>query len=323
MAVTDIPTGFGPSFFIKTFFPGLIASILYSWALMPIVDPRWAIFEIEKNLFSWIIFGAIFGMMITSLDILIYQIFEGLRFWPNRIWWWKYNKILNNFRLLDDELKKLQYQIKEIKIKKKDNEKELQKLMYKASILSSRAREFPHDPKEAFFSRRRPEAATRFGNVLAEYEQYSEKQYGMHMMVFWQHLWLILPKEIKDELDLRGASVDFLVYLSFIFLSYTLIGGIGFYFQSNMWYIIRSYNIPLGSFFCISLSLFLGFLFYQVSITQLKSYGRYIKAVFDIYRAELATKLKIDINITNLVPEATEIEKWQKYRKYLLDYKKP
>ena len=50
-----------------------------------------------------------------------------------------------------------------------------------------------------------------------------------------------------------------------------------------------------------------------------KNYGRFIKAIFDIYRFDLAKKLKITISYT---PNEDEIEKWHQYRIYLLDYVK-
>lgn len=196
---------------------------------------------------------------------------------------------------------------------KKEDKKELLEINYEASKLGDEVRKFPYNPDKGFYSKRYPEEATIFGNVLAEYESYSEKQYGMHIMVFWPHLWLILPKELKEDLDLRGAKADFLVYLSFIFLSYTLIGGVGFYFQQKL----------LIAIICILVSLFLCFFFYEISIQVHKSYGRYIKAVFDIYRVDLAKKLKADIVVTNLIPDEAERNSWRKYRKHLLDYKKP
>lgn len=76
MAITDIPTSFGSSFFIKIFLPGFVASILYSYAVMPIIACSfWA--SVEGKLILWTILAIVFGMAITSLDLYIYQIFEG------------------------------------------------------------------------------------------------------------------------------------------------------------------------------------------------------------------------------------------------------
>jgi hypothetical protein len=272
-------------------------------------------------------------MVITSLDLYIYQFFEGIRFWPEPIRRWKYKSIQKHFEKIDNKLKDVGDRIREIREKKEQTEedkKELIELNYKSSKLWAEIRKFPYNPDEGFYSRRYPDEASRrypdeatiFGNVLAEYEGYSEKQYGIHMMVFWPHLWFILPEELKEDLDLRGAKVDFLVYLSFIFLFYAPIGGIGFYFQRNTWANILTYDIPVGAIICFFISIVLCFFFYYVSISTHKSYGRYIKAVFDLYRFDLAQKLKIDVTGKSISND-TERKNWRKYWKHLLDYENP
>lgn len=316
MAIADVPTSFGSSFFIKTFLPGFVASILGSYAVMPIIACSfWASLTVASKLILWTISAMVIGMMITSLDLYIYQFFEGIRFWPKPIRRWKYKRILRHFKKIDNKLKDVGDRIGEIRKKKEqtnEDKEELQELYYKSSELWAEVRKFPYNPDKGFYSRRYPDEATIFGNVLAEYEGYSEKQYGIHMMVFWPHLWFILPEELKEDLDLRGAKVDFLVYFAFIFLIYIFIGGLGFFVQQK----------PLVAIISILVSLFLWFFFYRISIQAHKSYGRYIKAIFDIYRVDLAKKLKAGIVITNLIPNDAERKSWRKYRKYLLDYKK-
>jgi len=321
----DVPTSFGSSFFIKTFLPGFVASILYSYAVMPIIACSfWASLTVASKLILWIISGIVVGMAIASLDLYIYQFFEGIN-WPKPVWNWRYGSIKRHFKNIDNELENLKKRYEVIMQKKElkeEDKKELLEINHKRSKLWAEVRKFPYNPDKGSYSRRYPDEATIFGNVRAEYEGYSEKQYGMHMMVFWQHLWLILPKELKEELDLRGAKADFLVYLSFIFLIYAPIGGIGFYFQRNTWASILTYDIPLGAIICFFISIVLCFFVYYVSISTHKTYGRYIKAVFDLYRFDLAQKLKIDVTGKS-ISDDTERKNWRKYQKYLLDYKKP
>jgi len=326
MAIADVPTSFGSSFFIKIFLPGFVASILYSSAVMPLIAGSFLVSStIENKLILCTILAIAIGMVITFLDLYIYQFFEGIRFWPKQVRQWKYGRIQRHFEKIDGELKTVEDQIGTIEKNTEEPEKtteELIELNREASKLWAEVRKFPYSPDKGFYSKRYPYEATVFGNVLAEYEGYSEEQYGMHMMVFWQHLWFILPKELKEDLDLRGAKADFIVYLSFIFLSYALIGGVGFYFQRNTWVNTSTMCIPLGAIICFFISIVLCFFFYYVSILIHKSYGRYIKAVFDLYRVDLAQKLKIEIT-DNSIPDDAERKNWRKYRKYLLDYEKP
>lgn len=166
------------------------------------------------------------------------------------------------------------------------------------------------------YMKRYPEYPTEFGNVLAEYELYSEKQYGMHMIVFWQHLWLILPKELRDDLDLRSAKADFNVYVSFILLTFAFMGSMVFAFQLNSWYNIFYWSIPKALISAV-ISLFGFYIFYKLSISEHKTYGRYVKSVFDLYKSDLATKLEI-----GKFPE-NEKKSWVKKRRYFLDYRQP
>jgi hypothetical protein len=70
MAIADVPTSLGSSFFIKTFLPGFIASILGSYAAMPIIACSfWASLTVASKLILWTISAMVIGMMITSLDL--------------------------------------------------------------------------------------------------------------------------------------------------------------------------------------------------------------------------------------------------------------
>jgi hypothetical protein len=326
MGIADIPLSLGPSFLIRTFLPGAIASLLYYFTFCNLLKKYLsensqmmfnALTEISNftdKLLAFAILGILLGMMLSELDVQIYQFFESLRFWPQSIWNWRYKMVLSEFKDMDQGLQ-------EIKLRKKKiqqmgdsfcDSEELRDLLFRESELSAKAREYPYNPDMGCFCKRYPSAATRFGNVIAEYEQYAEIQYGMHMMVFWQHLWLILPAEVKEDLDLRGAKVDFLVYLSFILLIYAFAGGAYFLYYGTV--------TDVG--ICFIASTILSFFFYSASISSVKNYGRYIKAVFDLYRFDLAKKMDIPMDAKHLIPDDEEMDAWRRLRRYLLDYKK-
>lgn len=289
MAPIDIPVSFSYRAFIKTFLPGFIAAILYSLAILPnVASTFWASLTLIEKLLLWIIIGIIFGMILSSLEIFIYQFFEGIRFWPKKIRIWKYNRILEKFKKMND------------------NEK----------------RKYPYDPNE---KERRPREATRLGNVMVEYESYSEVQYGMRMKVFWPHLRFILSKEQREHLEMKGAIADFLVYVSFIFLIYTPFAGIGLSSQliEINWAVFQIHDLFIFSITCVILSfisLLISYLFYEMSIPALSFYGQFVKALFDLYRMELAKKFVI---ASNPIPDNNEIKEWRKLGMFLSDYKKP
>jgi hypothetical protein len=326
MGIADIPLSLGPSFLIRTFLPGAIASLLYYFTFSNFF-PKYLsenspiIFKVlneisnfTDKLLAFAILGILLGMMLSELDVQIYQFFESLRFWPEFIWNWRYKIVLNKFKGMDQDLQEIKLRKKKIKQMGDGfcDSEELRDLLFRESELSAKAREYPYNPDMGCFCKRYPSAATRFGNVIAEYEQYAEIQYGMHMMVFWQHLWLILPAEVKEDLDLRGAKVDFLVYLSFIFLSYAFVGAAFIFCNGTFKEMI----------ICFIVSILLSFFFYSASISSVKNYGRYIKAVFDLYRFDLAKKMDIPMGTKHLIPDDEEVDSWRRLRKYLLDYKK-
>jgi hypothetical protein len=333
MGIADIPTNLGPSFLIRSFLPGFIASSLYYLTFYAAFRGSeaniTAIIGDLANLFGSTgsnnsttpfdvllilsILAIILGMILSELDVQIYHLFEGLRFWPNVIRNWRYRIVLDRFHEIDEGLEAVKLRKRKIREQGENlcNEEEIRDLLCKESKLSGEAREYPFNPGKSH-CKRYPDAATRLGNVIAEYEQYPEIQYGMHMMVFWQHLWLVLPADVKEDLDLRGAKVDFLVYLSFILLTYAFVSGAVFSKLGNY----------LMAFVCMVGSLSLSFLFYLASISSVKDYGRYIKAVFDLYRFDLAEKMGINISTKHLIPDDDELESWRRLRRYLLDYKK-
>lgn len=288
MASTDIPLSFNSPNFIKIFLPGFLGAIIYSLAIIPnISSSLWSSLAISEIILVWTISGIIIGMILTSVETYIYQFFEGIRFWPNIMWEKLYKNILISY----------------INTHSKD-----------------KIREYPylHNKKK-----RHPYEATRFGNVMAEYERYSEVQYGISMRVFWPHLRLLLSKENRELLDMKGAKVDFLVYLSFIFLIYTPFAGIGLSYQ---WIAINwnnTHNLFTFSISCIIISLIsllISYLFYKISILNLISYGQYVKAIFDFYRVDLAKKFGIELN---QIPDNNEIKKWKECEDFLLDYRRP
>ena len=314
MGISDIPISFGQSFFIKSFFPASLGTILYGITFYPFLkNTFWFALDFENKLVIWIVISLFVGIILNTIDIYIYQFYEGIRFWPKTLKCYFYQKHELKLNKIETELDEISAKI----IKKEssldnsnDTDKskfqcDLRELHEKKSKLWADLRLYPYNPDKRY--KRYPEYPTDFGNVLTEYEQYSERQYGMHMMVFWQHLWYTISKEIKDDLELRSAKADFIVYVSFLLFSHIFIGTIGALF---LWS-IKSAIITL----IVSIILWYGS--YKIAISEHKTFGRHIKAIFDSYRFELAKTL--GIKLSNNPDE--DKKSWKKWRDYLLDYK--
>lgn len=292
--------------------------------------------QLLDKLASVTITGILIGLVLTSLDLYIYQFFEGIRFWPEPIWWYMYRRELGTYKKLDSNLeqkvnelesKSKEFPEKTTDIEKTKIEEEIIKLNMEIKNISTKMREYPYDPEEKFRSKRHPVECTNLGNIIAEYESYPKEQYGMDFGVFWYHMWLILPKEIRDEIDISAAKSDFLVYLSFIFLIAPLLITIKVFFIKDTIYVaVRDFihfdhfllNVLSFLVLMVIFSLLISYLFYRISILAHKSYGRYIKSLFDIYRIDLSKKAGIAIP---LCPNKDEREIWAEYGKFLEDYK--
>ncbi|MGD2072004.1 MAG: hypothetical protein PVG65_00735 [Candidatus Thorarchaeota archaeon] len=323
MVSTDIPIKIGPDFLMRTIVPGLaVAAISSKFVIQPFIPKFWDSLNFGDQLLTWVFFGFFIGLFFLLCDSYIYQILEGSKFWPQFLWKWKYNRTQKCFQKLDRQLRDL------IKYKKEKftelETTDIRELSSRISRLSARVREFPPAYEKKNFSKRYPICPTRFGNVLCEYENYSLNRYGIHMMIFWNHLSQLLHKGIKDELNLRGAIADLCVYLCFASLVYTITGPIALLLREESWVVLWTHPVPAGSLLHFSLSIIVFRFFYNLSITQHKSYGRLVKSIFDLYRGKLAEKLGIKVRKT-LPTSKKELEEdkalWKKYQNYYLDYK--
>ncbi len=316
-----MPTKLGGDFLIRTVLPGLAVFIAFFEPLIyPLSHEIWDKLDSEGDLVIWLLSGFAIGLILMLCDFYIYQTLEGLRFWPGFLWRWKYSRTEEYFQNLDKELEDLIKQENEITSNLSFVER--RKLDLDIRKLSDKAREFPRFNKDNFTGRY-PMNPTRFGNVLAEYEKYSLNRYGIHMMVFWNHIKQQVPKEIKEELNLKSAIADICVYLCFASLIYIFIGPISLLLQKDSWIMIWGHLFPFKSFLYLLLSILAFRVLYELSITQRKNYGRLVKSIFDLYRLELAKTLGIKIKKRyHTTEEELDEEKalWREYQYYFLDY---
>lgn len=323
MVSTDIPIKIGPDFLIRIIVPGLATSAVFlGTVIYPFIYEIWNILSFGDKFIAWILSGFFIGLLFLLCDSYIYHVLEGSKFWPRPLWRWKYKRMQRYFQKLDKELECLIYYNKENLAELDFIDRE--ELSFRISKISARVREFPPTSDRKNFSRRYPTYPTRFGNVICEYESYSLNRYGIHMMVFWNHLSQLLRKEIKDELNLRCAVADFCVYLCFISLVYATLGPAALFLRDKSWVLVWNQLPFIGTLLHLSLSILIFWFFYELSIIQHKSYGRFVKAIIDLHREALAKELGIKVG-KNRPASRKQLEEeraiWKKYQDYYLDYK--
>jgi hypothetical protein len=319
----DIPVKIGPDFLVRTIVPGLTASAVFLETLIcPFIQETWNPLSLGDKIIAWILSGFFVGLLFLLCDSQIYQILEGFKFWPCILWRWKYKRIQKSFQDLDKELEYLINYKKERSAEL--NSTDLEELSSKISRISARIREFPPAYEIDNFSGRYPTSPTRLGNVIDEYECYSLNRYGIHMMVFWNHLSQLLSGETRGELDLRGAFADLCVYLCLASLVYIIIGPTALFLRQQSWIVSWSHLAPVGSLLHLMFAILVFKFFYELSISQHKNYGRFVKAIFDLHRETLARSLGIKVKKGPPVSrQQSEKEKalWKRYQDYYLDYK--
>ena len=106
---------------------------------------------------------------------------------------------------------------------------------------------------------------TRLGNRLRAAESHSLERYGLDAIVCWPRLWLLLPEEIKKELQAARAELNAAARAWLWCLLFMIWGG-------WIWW------LALVGFVAAF------FTYYGWIMTAASNYGELIKATFDLYR---------------------------------------
>jgi hypothetical protein len=49
---------------------------------------------------------------------------------------------------------------------------------------------------------------TRLGNIIESFESYPKIKYGLDSVFYWYRLWVVLDKDLREEIDSSQAVVD-------------------------------------------------------------------------------------------------------------------
>ncbi len=152
--------------------------------------------------------------------------------------------------------------------------------------LDDRRLKIPRDP-----DRRMP---TRMGNLLRAAEMRPLLKYGLDAVVCWPRLWLLLPKETKDELSAARAALDSGA-LTWLWGSLFIV-----------WTIWAWWAAPLG--------VLVAFVAYRRMLAAADGYGQLVDAAFDVHRSALYVALRLPLPIDAV----KEREAGEKLTAYLL-----
>lgn len=289
-----LPFDFGARFVLRLLLPSVILAL----ALFPLAAA--ARHAAGVKLADEILFtatGLLAGFAMLLLDMPIYMLLEGRRFWPGWLRRWGIGREQRRLARLQalstaatDPALQVEYdiQIAEFPIDKATG-----------------------DPKVVY--------PTRLGNILTGFETYPDVKYGLDGVFFWPRLWLSIDKDLREELDGVQAVVDGTVYACFALiiaalmsLLYTLLLLPDFAWQLPA--------LALGA-------LLLSYGCYRASLSPYVQYGALFAAAFDQYRDRLVfgtVVADLDRHMGVAVAQRSERERsravwrflrWHRYRR--------
>jgi len=247
-----VPFSFGLRFVFRWLAPGFLLAVVF----FPLAYWLNTFLRLPINVEVYLTVATlVLGWLTMLLDMPIYMLYEGRRYWPGR---------LKRFGISLE-----QKRLERLRQEPRTNEKLIDEAKFPFS-----------DERE-----RRAEAPTRLGNLLAECEGYPYLKYGMDGVFYWYRLWFFLDKDTREAIDDVQSLADGALYLSFasligflLCLTYALsqsLAGVAFYpLLSTRCYTIMAV-VFLGAFYFV----------YRISLHAQDHYAELFKAAFDTFGA--------------------------------------
>jgi hypothetical protein len=289
-----LPFDFGLRLVLRLLLPGAILAL----ALLPIVQllpPLFGFHRLPSDVLL-VSMGLVAGLLFLLLDLPIYMLLEGRRFWPRPI--------------RDAGVARETKRLKSLQERRKSASGSAR------TEIDAQIAEFPLDPATAEPWVQYP---TRLGNLLTAIETYPDIKYGAVGVFYWSRLWVSLDKDLREELDNAQAVADGAIYTCFAFAASALTCIADAAAAPTHWL-----TWLIASIVCVLLSL----AFYRAALPRYLQYGDLFAATFDQHRH----LLKFDDLVTDLdahfhdfrvrqrtsretLWEAWRFLRWHKYRR--------
>jgi hypothetical protein len=130
------------------------------------------------------------------------------------------------------------------------------------------------------------------GNLLASYETYPRRIYGLDAIFYWYRIWLVLAKELREELDQSQAIADSALYVSFSLMIAAIMCVIYFIMKLPypgqfepifLFYAPTANVLSVLAIICFALS----YAMYRIALFAQRQYGELFKALFDQFHDKL------------------------------------
>jgi len=264
---------FGLPFFYRVILPGTVVTI----SAFPLLSPFLSNLGIGgKDQTPYLIgISVAFGFVLSLFGDPIYQLLEGRFGWPHWLVAWRTKRWTKLVEVKMARQKELDQQDPEYK--------ECWYLL----------RQFPVDANGD------PTALqpSRIGNVISAYEQYPKVRYGMDSVFYWPRLWLLIDKDVREEIDSPWAAVDSILYAGFgaavVGVLYAILAvsfGLGIAAGLPGFSSVAAVGLLIAGLVLVYVFL----LCIQLSVPGLVANGENFKSVFDLYRSKLTLSAASD-----------------------------
>lgn len=162
--------------------------------------------------------------------------------------------------------------------------------------LANASAEFPHDEKLIL--------ATKFGNTMRAFEAYSFVVYSIDAVAIWPRLFMIIPKNIQNEVNEGMELIDFNANL---FVLAILMTGYNIYQAVNS-------NWPAVNWLSAGIPVVVAVWSWLMLPVSAREWGELVKSVFDLHRSKLAKSLELEMPPT----ASEEREMWGKVSRMML-----
>ncbi len=255
------PFDFGIKLIFRLILPGAILAAAMAPAVHAAMHALGILIRIEFALPFEVV---AWGWAIVVCDMRIYMLFEGRRYWPEKLRTWMVNRQIKRLNAL-------------VQIVEGDHPEDNEYL--EAAV------EYGFYPVTDGGDPcvRHP---TRLGNIIESFETYPEVKYGLDAIFYWYRLWVVIDKDLREEIDNAQSVADSAIYIVFalycsgtVMLAYALMAFI----PVHLPYVPSPLVLLLLSALCFVG----GFVLYRLSLPVHCQFGELFKSVFDEHRSKL------------------------------------
>lgn len=280
---------------IKLVFRLLLPGFVLALGMMPLLQAILEELRVEVSMELAISLATLFfGWLFVVLDMPLYMAFEGRRYWPV----WLRRALVEREQ---QRLRRLELDVQRYKTIDRNRYVE-------ASV---ELRYFPINEEDCF------EAAfpTRLGNLLAAYEGYSSRVYGMDSIFYWYRIWLALDEDLRQEIDGQQALADSTLYsAAALYVSAGLCSLYALLQPAGSFWISHLPSPGLLAAFSLLL-LLAGYSLYRFSLHLHAQFGEIFKSVFDMYREKVNIDWALDrVNVIDGSRDVRSMPPLERYK---------